>query len=929
MAAQDLGYKPGLFEDSPAKYLARMDKKEQADAAKVAATEDARAKALAEAQNNQPPAAPATPAPTPAPAPAETTATTPAPAPATPAPAPAAPTVVAVAPPTAAAAPASPAQTDLERTAQLERIRAQQNAFKAQELVTQANQAKAENRYTDALSLYSQAAEMDPGNQQAQAGKAEMATLTGRTATPSPLLDRQEQVIRARRQSVQYSFDSAISDAKDSIASGNYKAAQAAVDRATVARNTDPGIFTQQELAAFDRAIADTQTALNKAEGASEADTKKRIETATATAEAQRIRQQQEERERTVTGLIKNARQLIEETKYEEALKTIDQILAIDPTNDYASGVRPLVEDRALIQQQRAFREQFDREFSRQINQAEEKRIPYEDIIRYPSNWPDISELRDQETKIDSNITQADVATQAILDRKLPEVRFDAVGFSDVVDFLRDVTGANIIVKTKALETAGIDKNTPVTIRLHDLKFSTVLRQILDDVGGGTVKLDYTVDDGVINISTADDLAKATDTRVYDIRDMLADVPDFTQVQQPNFQSAQRGGVGGGGGGNNGGGNLFGGQQQQANGQNGADNRDTKVTAIVGAITATVATQSWGTTGSISPFASGQQLIVTQTPENHRAVAGLLEKLREARAIQISIEARFLRIQRNYLEDIGFDADATFNLNNVNSKKFSPITVTQSSSDFTTLPSTGLPGNLAATVANPAVNITGSFLDDFSVNFLIRATEASENSSVITAPRLTLFNGQYAQLFIGQDVAYVSDLVPVVGANITAFQPTPSLIQTGVQLNVQGTVSADRKYVTLTLTPSLRSLVSLVNFTVQQAPNVTATGQGQVVTNNVSAFLQLPTTNLQTVSTTVSVPDGGTILLGGQTVAGEIEREAGVPGLSKIPFLTRLFTNRSTAKDEQIILILVKPTIIIQRESEQKQFPLLSSKIAQ
>ena len=62
---------------------------------------------------------------------------------------------------------------------------------------------------------------------------------------------------------------------------------------------------------------------------------------------------------------------------------------------------------------------------------------------------------------------------------------------------------------------------------------------------------------------------------------------------------------------------------------------------------------------------------------------------------------------------------------------------------------------------------------------------------------------------------------------------------------------------------------------------------------------------LTMVKTTVSVPDGGTLLLGGQTVAGEIEKEEGVPVLSKIPFLSRLFTNRSQAKDEQILLILL------------------------
>jgi type II secretory pathway component GspD/PulD (secretin) len=93
--------------------------------------------------------------------------------------------------------------------------------------------------------------------------------------------------------------------------------------------------------------------------------------------------------------------------------------------------------------------------------------------------------------------------------------------------------------------------------------------------------------------------------------------------------------------------------------------------------------------------------------------------------------------------------------------------------------------------------------------------------------------------------------------------------------------------------------------------------------------VQQPEIQITEVRTTVSVPDGGTLLLGGQTLAGEIEIEAGTPILSKIPFLKRLFTNRSTAKDEQVLLILVKPTIIISREIEQQQFPLLSSRAAQ
>ena len=41
-----------------------------------------------------------------------------------------------------------------------------------------------------------------------------------------------------------------------------------------------------------------------------------------------------------------------------------------------------------------------------------------------------------------------------------------------------------------------------------------------------------------------------------------------------------------------------------------------------------------------------------------------------------------------------------------------------------------------------------------------------------------------------------------------------------------------------------------------------------------------------------------------------------MPVLSKIPVLGRLFTNRSKIADKQILLILVKPTIILQEEAD-------------
>ena len=73
---------------------------------------------------------------------------------------------------------------------------------------------------------------------------------------------------------------------------------------------------------------------------------------------------------------------------------------------------------------------------------------------------------------------------------------------------------------------------------------------------------------------------------------------------------------------------------------------------------------------------------------------------------------------------------------------------------------------------------------------------------------------------------------------------------------------------------------------------------------------------MTTISTRVSIPDQGTVLLGGLTLAGEKEIESGVPVLSKIPLIGRLFSSKSEVKDKQILMILVKPTIILKDEVE-------------
>jgi hypothetical protein len=86
---------------------------------------------------------------------------------------------------------------------------------------------------------------------------------------------------------------------------------------------------------------------------------------------------------------------------------------------------------------------------------------------------------------------------RATLDRKLPELNFQAIPASDVVDFLRDVTGVNFFVAWPALEARGVPRTRPVTLRLRDVSLAQALDSLLAQLGD---QLAYTVDGEVIMI---------------------------------------------------------------------------------------------------------------------------------------------------------------------------------------------------------------------------------------------------------------------------------------------------------------------------------------------------------------------------------------------------------------------------------------------
>ncbi|MDX1963315.1 MAG: hypothetical protein SFX18_09190 [Pirellulales bacterium] len=372
--------------------------------------------------------------------------------------------------------------------------------------------------------------------------------------------------------------------------------------------------------------------------------------------------------------------------------------------------------------------------------------------------------------------------------------------------------------------------------------------------------------------------------------------------------------------------------------------------ALIELITTTVQPDSWkenGGQGGIAPFETNLTLVVSNTQEVHEKIADLLQQLRRLQDLQVTIEVRFITLSDNFFERIGVDFDFTIDDNvtfaGLNSD-IGPSSVIGLGSTGQPTPTLNIPftqGSFNATQQPPVAGITfdpataGSFgfaiLSDIEAFFLIQAAVSDTRSNILQAPKVTLFNGQSAFISDTSQRPFVTSVIPVVGDFAAAQQPVIVVLSEGTSLTVQAVVSNDRRFVRLTVVPFFSQIGDVEEFTFEGSKTSTTkssdsssgSDDSKAKTSEKAEFeegttVQLPTFSFVTVTTTVSVPDGGTVLLGGIKRLAEGRDELGIPILSKIPYINRLFKNVSIARSTQSLMLMVTPRIIIQEEEEEK-----------
>ncbi|MCH8343329.1 MAG: hypothetical protein IH983_05020 [Planctomycetes bacterium] len=859
------------------------------------------------------------------------------------------------------------------------------------------------HRWQRAIDAFETALRYLPGNEDALSGlRQAQAQLDEASAIGDVDQERQVQLGRAREE-----FDVALRRAGELLAQQDFAGAEREVLTAQIRLRRVRNLFSDREHNERHRQAENllVEIDVRRTDARLAEDHRIRLEADRAQTEA-RIRESQQRRSIITENLLR-VRQLQLELKYDEALQVVDEILFIDEYNPAALVLRDTIRNTMLYREYAELQRRKDPGYAVLTLEGQRAMVPPQPnisgpgersttgVMQYPEDWAQLSLRRSHEAGFGESPANQRVA-QILSQTRIP-VDFSRNSFDQVISFLSQVTGVDIYVDWKALDFIGVDPSDEITLQLNDVAVATALERILEQAGDDLDRPQWSIQDGILTISSEEKLRTRTHTLVYDIRDLLFEVPYFGNAPELNLATAlnQGGGGGGFGGGGAGGGGGFGGGGGRGGGGGGGGGsifsppgdepprltRQELVGQIIDIIQDNIDPDGWrdlgGDTGSLQEL--NGNLIITNTLRNHRTIEGLLSQLREIRALQINVESRFLTVSADWFEQIGVDLDLYFNTNNTLRQRqlginpqarlsdfflpgsgildplgipyipdppsiilpdgtvilgptapiqatqgFAPIGFVQDSIGLLGLIA-GLEGTAALAAANPALALGIQFLDDIQVDLLIEATQADKRSVVLTAPRLTFFNGQRAWVAVARQVAFVSALTALTGDAVGVFLPIPGVVSEGVVLDVEGVISADRRYVTMTVIVSLSEILNIRELAVQGAVGAGGLGGGGGAT--FVAIQELPEVEVSLVQTTVSVPDKGTVLLGGQRLVKEIEVETGVPMLSKIPFINRFFTNRLTSKTEETLLILIRPEIIIQQENEDLLFPGLSDSL--
>ena len=282
-------------------------------------------------------------------------------------------------------------------------------------------------------------------------------------------------------------------------------------------------------------------------------------------------------------------------------------------------------------------------------------------------------------------------------------------------------------------------------------------------------------------------------------------------------------------------------------------------------------------------------LIITDTRSKVANIAEFVRGL-DIRTPQVSIKAKIVFVDRTDIEELGIKYDLGSNNQFFNRliQRTDPSTGDPYEKDVNIV---DVGGNSVSGIGNAEATMIGSALDlvfstalgGFTLTSFLSALERQDLSDVQAEPVITTLDNRKADILVGEETP-----VRVIDAGGAAGTPVKSTVQfkeTGIRLTVTPHVTSNRQ-----IAMELHTERSAI----------------QEITAGDLGF----TFSTQRADNQLLVNDGETAVIGGLTVTEVRTGRSGIPLLSGLPIIGKLFSFSKTSETRRDLIILVTPRII-------------------
>lgn len=352
--------------------------------------------------------------------------------------------------------------------------------------------------------------------------------------------------------------------------------------------------------------------------------------------------------------------------------------------------------------------------------------------------------------------------------------------------------------------------------------------------------------------------------------------------------------------------------------------RKTLEDQLIRLIVSTIKPESWdanGGPGTIDYFPQGMTLIINQTPHVQEQIANLLAALHHLQDEEISVEVRVISVPQGFGEKVACKATTCGEKCGSCCKDKVTTGEAESRADEETSCLECCPHHTHAS-KNQAKR---TYLSDAQVQKFMDCLQANPKTNVMMAPKVTVFNGQPATVNINDQHFFVTNVKFATQGGQPIFIPENYPFETGFRFSVKPMVSADHRFIQMSMEVEERSLdsasehVPLFPVTSYITPLFEGGAKGEPVP--FTMFLQQPAISIQRVHQEVCVPCGQSFLFKAWVRSNQVSEESATPVLSSLPYIGDMFKNVTYHQETADVWVIVTPRLIVSQEQEKQVSP--------